>query len=168
MMNKLPISLLLCFVFVINIFCVNTVLGAQSIDALVEQGKLSISVNVIQDEQQIVGQALVISIEVATDRWFSTGSRVQNFTMPNVVMQANNIVTINGTKRIKGQTWAMQTHEITLYPTLAGSYKLPSLNVDVSVNTENDGIISGLLSTQEASFTIVLPEQLVGIANFIV
>jgi len=163
MMNKLFISLLFCFVVLSP-----QAIAAQNVNDLVDQGKLSISVNIVQGEQQIVGQALVISIEVATDRWFAKGSSVQGFSLKNVVMQGNNTITINGSKRIKGQTWASQIHEITLYPTRAGNYSLPALNVDVSVNTENDGIISGVLNTQEESFTIALPSELIGIERFIV
>ncbi len=169
MMNKVLISLLLCSVcFLSKAFAVQNIDNINNVVDLVNLGKLSISVKVVQDEQQIVGQALVVSIEVATDRWFATGSRIQNFTLSNVVMQANNIITINGSKRIQGQTWAMQTHEITLYPTLAGNYIFPALNIDVSINTENNGLISGVLSTPEASFIIILPEELNGIDNFIV
>jgi len=168
MMNKIRICLFIYSVCFVNTLFVNTAFALQSIDTLVNQGKLSVSVSLAQDEQHIVGQALVVSIEVATDRWFATGSRVQNFTLPNVVMQANNITTINGSKRIQGQTWAMQTHEITLYPTLAGKYTLPALNVDVSINTENDGIVSGVLKTQTSAFIISLPEALNGIDSFIV
>jgi len=172
MMNKVLISLLFCSVCFLSkalaVQNIDNINNINNVDDLVNLGKLSISVKVVQDEQQIVGQALVLSIEVATDRWFATGSRIQNFTLPNVVMQANNIITINGSKRIQGQTWAMQTHEITLYPTLAGNYIFPVINLDVSINTENNGIISGVLSTPEASFTIILPEELNGIDNFIV
>jgi hypothetical protein len=162
-MNKKRTLFLTCFVFFVNIAS-----AVQNIDDLVSQGKLSISVDIDKSKQQIVGQALVLSIEVSTDRWFSTGSRIQNFNLSNVVMQANNIITINGSKRIQGQTWATQTHEITLYPTLAGNYNFPAINVDVSINTESDGIVSGVLSTPESSFIIDLPEELNGIDNFIV
>lgn len=168
MMNKTLVSLFFYFGMFILLTTATAAQNISDVNNLVEQNKLSISVTIAQDEQQIVGQALIISIEVATDRWFATGSQVQNFTLPNVVMQANNIITINGSKRIKGKTWATQTHEITLYPTLAGSYNLPALNVDVSINTENNGIVGGVLSTQETNFTIVLPEELNGIDNFIV
>ena len=129
-MNKALISLFICFCLFSR-----TTFALQIIDNLVNQDKLTISLSVNESEQQIVGQALIVSVEVATDRWFSTGTRVQAFTLTDVVMQANNIVTINGSKRIKGQSWATQTHEITLYPTLAGSYLLPEIKVDVSVNT---------------------------------
>ena len=162
-MNKALISLFICFYLFSS-----TSFAMQTIDNLVNQDKLTISLTVNESEQQIVGQALLVSIEVATDRWFATGTRVQSFTLTDVVMQASNIVTINGSKRIKGQSWATQTHEITLYPTLTGSYRLPEIKVDVSVNTENDGIITGVLNTQEAGFNISLPEALIDIDNFIV
>jgi len=167
-MNKKPLRFFTCFALLVNMVFVNLAFANQGIDDLVNRGKLTVSAKIDKSKQQIVGQALVLSIEVSTDRWFATGSRVQSFTLANVVMQANNITTINGSKRIKGQTWAMQTHEITLYPTLAGKYTLPSFNVDVSINTEDDGIVSGVLSTQESNFIIDLPEELSGIDNFIV
>ena len=164
-MNNVLICLFICFCFC---FFSRTALAVQTINDLINQDKLTISLTVNESEQQIVGQALVVSIEVATDRWFATGTRVQSFTLTDVVMQANNIVTINGSKRVKGQSWAIQTHEITLYPTLAGTYRLPEINIDVSVNTENDGVVTGVLTTKEGSFSVNLPEALVDIDNFIV
>jgi len=163
MMNNALISLFVCFCLFSR-----TAFAVQTIDNLINQDKLIISLAVNESELQIVGQALVVSIEIATDRWFATGTNVQNFALTDVVMQANNIATINGSKRVKGQSWATQTHEITLYPTLAGSYQLPEINVNVSVNTENDGIITGVISTKETGFSIALPEALIGIENFIV
>lgn len=162
-MNKIYMSLLLCLTLFIP-----QAIAAKNINELVEQGKLTITLAVPQGEPQIVGQALVVSIDVATDSWFATGSKVQSFIMPDVVMQTNNITTINGNDRINGKTWATQTHEITLYPTLPGKYQLPKFIIDVSVNSEHDGIINGVLTTEEASFDIVLPEALNGIEQFIV
>jgi len=167
-MNKKIISLVGFIIIICQFAVLPTVNAATNIEDLVNQGKLTISLNINQKEQQIVGQALILSIEVSTDRWFATGSQVQPFTLKNVVMQANNTTTINGSKRIKGQTWAMQTHEITLYPTASGLYQVPPIGVDISINTESDGIISGVLSTKEQSFHIKLPAALQGIEHFIV
>ena len=167
-MNNKIISLVGFIIILCQFAVMPTVNAATNIEDLVNQGKLTISLKSNQKEQQIVGQALILSIEVSTDRWFATGSQVQHFTLKNVVMQANNTTTINGSKRIKGQTWAMQTHEITLYPTASGLYQVPPIGVDISINTESDGIISGVLSTQEHSFHIKLPEALQGIEHFIV
>ena len=168
MMNRKFIALLTYIILICQLTVIPTATAAQNIEDLVNQGKLTIDLKVNHKEQQIVGQALILAIEVSTDRWFATGSQIQHFTLKNVVMQANNITTINGSKRIKGQTWATQTHEITLYPTVSGAYQIDPIHVDISVNTEHDGIVSGELSTQESSFTIDLPKALEGIENFIV
>lgn len=168
MMNKKFIPLLTYIILICQLTVIPTATAAQNIEDLVNQGKLTIDLKVNQKEQQIVGQALILAIEVSTDRWFATGSQIQHFTLKNVVMQANNTTTINGSKRIKGQTWATQTHEITLYPTVSGAYQIDPIHVDISVNTEHDGIVSGELSTQESSFNIELPKALEGIENFIV
>lgn len=162
-MTNLLMTLCLC----ISVYS-HHVMALQSVDDLLNQNKLIISQEVKQAEQQIAGQALVISIKVATDRWFATGSQVQGFALQNVVMQANNIVTFNGSERINGASWATQTHEITLYPTAAGTYLLPAIDMKVSINTENDGIISGTISTAETSFDVVIPEALQGIDSYIV
>ncbi|PKG81676.1 hypothetical protein CXF85_17025 [Colwellia sp. 75C3] len=167
-MNKKFIPLLAFILLICQQALISKALAAKNIEDLVSQGKLTISLKVNQNRQYIVGQALIISIEISTDRWFATGSQVQHFTLKNVVMQANNTTTINGSKRINGQTWAMQTHEITLYPTASGVYHVAPIKVDVSINTEKDGVVSGVLRTQESSFTIELPEALAGIEDFIV
>lgn len=168
MMNNKLIALLIFIAFFCQLTSIQTASAAQTIDDLVQKGKLSVSLQINQQEQQIVGQALILTIEVATDRWFATGSQIQSFTVQNSVMQANNTNTINGTKRVLGQTWATQTHEITLYPTSSGSYLVPPIKVDISVNTEKNGIVTGVASTLESSFTIHLPPALSGIENFIV
>lgn len=168
MMNKKFTFLLTFIVLIYQLTVMSTATAAQNIEDLVNQGKLTINLKVNQKDKQIVGQALILAIEVSTDRWFATGSQIQHFTLKDVVMQANNITTINGSKRINGQTWATQTHEVTLYPSVSGAYQVAPINVDISVNTEHDGIVSGILSTPESRFNIELPKALEGIKNFIV
>ncbi len=164
--------LLLCFAFLFPLMAsanqTATNVKITTVDDLVSQGKLTITLQLNHKEQQIVGQALVLSIEVATDRWFAKGSHIKNFSLANIVILANNITTINGSKHINGQTWATQTHELTLYPTKPGTYQVPPVQLYVSVNTENNGIINGELTTKASQFKIVLPEALKDIENFIV
>jgi len=168
MMSKIIIKLSVLFILLCQFMVIIPTTAAQNIEDLVSRDKLTINLKVNQQEQHIVGQALVLAVEVSTDRWFATGSQIQHFNLKNVVMQANNITTINGSKRINGKTWAIQTHEITLFPTKSGIYQIPEIKVDVSINTENDGIINGVLSTKTSHFNIELPEALRGITNFIV
>jgi hypothetical protein len=146
----------------------NALENIPSIDDLINNGELRIQVSIEQQSDPIVQQAFIISIELSTNRWFAQGTRTQPFQLSNTVMLADNVITINGTKRIDGITWSTQLHDITLYPLQAGKYTLPSIAVDVSVNTEKYGVISGVVNTQAKEFVIKLPETLVGVENYIV
>jgi len=139
-----------------------------TLDDLVATDQLTITTKVNNTEQQIVGSPLVISIEIATNRWFAKGTQVKDFDLQDVIILANNKIVINGTKNIKGKTWVTQTQEITLYPRRYGEYLLPEIEVYVSINTEHNGIVKGILTTDPQRFSIFLPEALAGIEHFIV
>ena len=141
---------------------------AITVDELITDNKLTIETTIKQHEQQIVGQPLVIAIEIATNRWFAKGTQLLNFELTDSIILANSEISINGTKIVNGQTWSTQTREITLYPRRHGDYKLPAIKVQVSVNTENNGIVEGTIETQPQNFTISLPETLAKLEHFIV
>ena len=141
---------------------------AQSITQLIEENKLTVSSQVKLDEQHIVGQPVTFSIEVASNRWFANGTRINNFALTDTVVLANSETTINGSKRIQGQTWTTQIREITLYPTRAGIYEIPPVEVFISVNTEKHGVIEGTTFTKAKQFTITLPDELKALDTYIV
>jgi len=141
---------------------------AIGLDKLIVENKLTIETTIKRDQKQIVGQPLTIAIEIATNRWFAKGTRINNFELADTIILANSEISINGTKRLNGQTWSTQTKEITLYPRRHGDYYLPSIKVQVSVNTENDGIVEGTIETKPQYFIISLPEALTNIEHFIV
>ncbi len=141
---------------------------AISLDELIADNKLTIETSIKQDQQQIVGQPLVINIEVATNRWFAKGTQIKGFELADTIILANSEISINGTKNIDGQTWSTQTREITLYPRRHGEYILASITVQISVNTENNGIVEGAIKTKPQHFTISLPKALANVEHFIV
>jgi len=141
---------------------------AISLDKLITDNKLTIETTIKQHQQQIVGQPLIIAIEVSTNRWFAKGTRIINFELADTIILANSETSINGTKKVNGQTWSTQTREIVLYPRRHGDYILPSITVQVSVNTEENGIIEGAIETKPQRFTVSLPKALTNIEHFIV
>lgn len=141
---------------------------ASSINELLDANKLSVGIQVRANETQIVGQPLVIVIEVATDRWFAHGTQIEPFKLDGLIMLADSEISINGTKRINGTTWASQTRELTLYPTRAGLYALPEIGIQISVNTEKDGVVAGRVLTKIQEFTIVLPKELASVDQYVV
>jgi len=141
---------------------------AMTIDELIAENKLSIKTDIRQDEQHIIGQPLVVAIEVATNRWFAKGTQIRRFELADTIVLANSEISINGTKTVDGQTWSTQTREITLYPRRHGNYTLPAITVQVSVNTASHGVVEGTIETKPQDFTITLPETLTNIEHFIV
>lgn len=141
---------------------------ALSPEELISTNQLSINTSIKSNEQQIVGQPIIIVIEVASNRWFSKGTQIKSFEIPNTIILTSNEVSTNGTKRINGETWSTQTKEITVFPRKEGSYSVPAIDVYVSINTENDGVVEGTVTTAEQQFTISIPESLKDIEHYIV
>ncbi|WP_114327351.1 BatD family protein [Candidatus Colwellia aromaticivorans] len=141
---------------------------ALTIENLINSNQLTIETQIQNQKQQIVGQPLIFTVEVSTNRWFNKGTQLKTFELTDTVILANSEITINSTKKINGRTWSSQTREITLYPTRSGEYILPSIDVLISVNTENNGVVEGIIATTEQPFTISLPEALVSLESFLV
>lgn len=144
------------------------ILNELTLEQLVQQKKLIIDSTIKLSEPHIVGQPLIISIEVVTDRWFGKGTHVQRFELADTIILSSSELAINSTKNINGQTWASQIREITLYPSKAQRYQLPEIAVEVSINTEKNGVVTGILTTPAQNFIITLPEQLSNISNYVV
>ena len=141
---------------------------ATTTDDLIADNQLTVTAKVIPKEQQIVGQPIIISVEVATSRWFARGTRIDKLNLKDVIILPSNELSINGTKKVAGVTWTTQTREITLYPTRKGRYELAKISVSVSVNTEKNGVVEGVVNTSALTFNISLPDELVKIDKFIV
>lgn len=141
---------------------------AVTLQDLLEENNLTIETKVLKKPQQIVNQPITISIEIATNRWFAKGTRIERFELANTVRLSNSETSINGTKNVKGQTWSTQTREIVIYPRRAGIYELPAISVQTSINTEKDGIVEGVIKTQPQTFSISTPLELTNLTHVIV
>ena len=162
-MNK-PIQalLLILALFSTSLFAKNT-----SLEDLVASQQLTIEVSVQAKSTQIVRQPLLIAIEVSTDRWFAKGTRVQRFQLQDTIIPISE-VSINGTKQVKGQTWVTQRRELILYPMRDGTFQLPAITLNVSINTADSGIVEGVLKTTPQTFSISLPPELKSLEYFVV
>jgi hypothetical protein len=133
---------------------------ASSIQTLISENSLSVDMRLMSTGPIIANQPVLFEVEVATKRWFSKGTFLVYPSVKDAVMLPAGRFGINGTKKINGATWVTQTREITLYATLPGAYVLPPVEVQVSVDTESDGVVQGSFYTKPLSFTVVVPEAL--------
>ncbi len=107
-----------------------------------------------------VNEQVVLTIEVATPRWFTGGTRIGNVEMADVIAKQRNTLATNYTARKNGETWSRQRWEITLYPQKSGDYVIPRLPVRVQVSADDGEKVSGTLYTQPIKFTTQLPSGL--------
>ncbi|WP_394150413.1 hypothetical protein [Vibrio maritimus] len=109
-------------------------------------------------EPAAIREQVILYIEVATPRWFTGGTRIYGFGMPDLIVKQRNQLATNYTERKNGQTWSRQRWEITLYPQQSGEYRLPKVPVRVQVSAQDGSTVSGTLYTEPMSLFTYLPD----------
>ncbi|CAE6945927.1 hypothetical protein ACOMICROBIO_FLGHMIGD_04345 [Vibrio sp. B1FLJ16] len=107
-----------------------------------------------------VNEQVVLTIEVATPRWFTGGTRIGTVDVPNVIAKQRNQLATNFTERKGGQTWSRQRWEVTMYPQASGEFVIPPVAVGVQVSAPDGENVSGTLYTQPIKFKASLPSGL--------
>ncbi|EID4423656.1 hypothetical protein D8T26_01025 [Vibrio vulnificus] len=108
-----------------------------------------------------VNEQVILTIEVATPRWFTAGTRIGHVEIPNVIAKQRNPLATNYTERKGGHTWSRQRWEITLYPQASGRFVVPPIAVSVQVSAPNGENVSGTLYTAPISFDASMPSGLI-------
>lgn len=109
-------------------------------------------------EPAAIREQVILYIEVATPRWFTGGTRISGFVMPDLIVKQRNQLATNYTERKDGQTWSRQRWEITLYPQQSGEYRIPKVPVRVQVSAPDGSNVSGTLYTEPKSLFTYLPD----------
>ncbi|WP_082628325.1 BatD family protein [Aeromonas allosaccharophila] len=105
-----------------------------------------------------VNQQITLYLELATNRWFTAGTRIGQFELPGVMVKQRNTLATNFTQRQDGETWSHQRWELTLYPQQSGQFEIPAIAVRVTV-AQPDGRSQPLtLTTRPQRFAAALPD----------
>ncbi|MGF1777990.1 BatD family protein [Vibrio nomapromontoriensis] len=113
--------------------------------------------NASKPQDFTVNEQVVLSIEVATPRWFTGGTRISRIDVPNLIAKQRNPMAINSTERKNGVTWSKQRWEVTLYPQTSGTFVIPPIAIQTQVSTPNVRSASRTLYTQPMSFDVRMP-----------
>lgn len=107
-----------------------------------------------------VNEQVILTIEVATPRWLTGGTRIGSIEIPNVIAKQRNQLATNYTKRVGGTTWSRQRWEVTLYPMTSGEFVIPTVPVRIQVSAPDGSNVGGTLYTQPIKFEASLPSGL--------
>ncbi|NVN81006.1 MULTISPECIES: BatD family protein [unclassified Vibrio] len=107
-----------------------------------------------------VNEQVILTIEVATPRWLTGGTRIGSIEIPNVIAKQRNQLATNYTERVGGTTWSRQRWEVTLYPMTSGEFVIPAVPVRIQVSAPDGSNVGGTLYTQPIKFEASLPSGL--------
>jgi len=163
--------LVILLVVIVQSFFIQT--QANTIQKLIEDEVLTVDSFIKElksgeDNTLIPQQPITLVVEVSTNRWFARGVRLPSLNFDDFIIPGNDQLSINNSFQKNGETWTSLRKEVVLYPVNAGSFTIPAFPITISVNTESYGVVEGEMNTSPLDITISLPNQLLGIDNFVV
>ena len=142
--------------------------GATSGDlqTLVSAGQLQIDAKLTPAAMVVPGQKLTLTLKIATDRWFSGGTRIKLPEVPGLVILQTEQFASNASERRGGQNWVIQRWTLDVYPQRAGDFTIPPIAVRLKVNS-GDGDVEGSLTSPPVDVTVSLPASLADVTQWI-
>jgi hypothetical protein len=147
-------------VFLVLLCIVSLPVFSVTLEQLQEQGHIAISYQLSPSDQAIQYQPVTIEIEIATNRWFSRGTRVENLDIDGAVVNRMGSLSTNSSSQRAGVTWAVQLWTLVIYPQKPGVLNIPAIDLFVSVNTESDPQVEGIIRLSEKTLEVVVPESM--------
>ena len=104
---------------------------ATTLEDLQAAGHLEVTASIRPDGTLVPGQKLSLILEVATDRWFSGGTRIRIPEVPGLVIVQTEQFASNASENRRGQSWVVQRWTLDVYPQRAGEFSIPPLRLQV-------------------------------------
>jgi len=134
--------------------------ATNPIQELVAAGQLQVDSSISPSTGIVPGQKLRLTLKIATDTWFTGGTRIEIPEVPGLVVLQNEQFAANASENRGGQTWVVQRWSLDVFPQRAGDFTIESVNLRVEVNGGSAGNIAGELRSPPVSFTAVVPDSL--------
>ena len=134
--------------------------SATTLDELLQADKVQIKTWIEPSEGIVARQQVNLQIEVATDKWFSGGTRIGHFEIKDAIVLQREQFALNSTRGEGDITWTVQQWTLVVYPQRSGSFQIPSIPLTLSIAGENLEVITGKTETQPMIFSAELPAAL--------
>ena len=127
---------------------------------LQKAGRLQLRTYLSQDSGVVPGQQIKLTLEIATDRWFGGGTRIEVPEVPGlVILQTENFAS-NSSEMHAGNSWVVQRWTLDVYAQREGTFTIPPLLARVKVSEEGGTLIEGSVSGHALEFSAARPESL--------
>lgn len=151
--RDIMLAVLMVFVF--------TSAYADTIAQLQQEDKLRIKAWIEPEENIIARQQIYLQIEVATDKWFSSGTRIGRFEIKDAIVMQREKFAVNSTRADGDKSWTVQQWTLVVYPQREGQFEIPVIPLQLSIAGDGIESIVGEANTQPMSFEAMIPEQII-------
>ncbi len=141
--------------------------GSASIAELQSSRHLEISSELIPSDDIIPGQRIELVITIATDRWFTGGTRLEIPEIPGLVILQTNEFASNSSNNRGGHSWVIQRWTLDVFPQREGSFSIPAITARVKVSDLSANSVEGKLSSPGLHFNAVIPQSLARVAHWV-
>lgn len=151
--RDIMLAVLMLFVF--------TSAAADTMAQLQQEDKLMIKAWLEPEDNIIARQQVKLQIEVATDKWFSGGTRIGRFEIKDAIVMQREKFALNSTRSDGDRSWTVQQWTLVVYPQREGLFEIPVIPLQLSVAGDGIESIIGEANTQPMSFSAIIPEQII-------
>ena len=138
----------------------NFTASATSLQDLHQTDRVRLKSWIEPHENIIARQQIKLQIEIATDKWFSGGSRIGNVEIKDAILLQREKFGLNSSRNEDGVSWTVQQWTLVIYPQRDGLFEIPAIPVHLSIAGDNLEPVVGELQTEPFSFTANFPEPL--------
>ncbi|MEH6635900.1 MAG: BatD family protein [Halioglobus sp.] len=142
------------------LICSVPMVAANPVAELQSAGRLQVSSNISPDQNLVPGQKIKLTVEIATDRWFSGGTRITIPEIPGLVILQTEKFASNASETRNGQSWVIQRWTLDVFAQRVGDFTIEPLKLHVQVNADEAGAAEGELWTTATHFSTAIPESL--------
>ena len=127
---------------------------ATTVEELQAAGRLQVESEISPAEGLVPGQQARLLLTVATDRWFSGGTRIAIPEVPGLVILQTEQFASNASENRGGQSWVIQRWALDVYPQRAGNFVIPAMTLKVKVSAGPGVEVEGELFAPAVRFPV--------------
>ena len=140
---------------------------ATTVADLQAEGRLQLRSWLVPARDIAPGQQLKLNLEIATDRWFTGGTRIQIPEVPGLVILQTDSFASNSSEQRNGQSWVVQRWSLEVYPQRAGNFSIPPLNARIKVSAEGGDSVTGQVTGPALEFSVTRPDALARVDHWV-
>jgi len=140
---------------------------AADLQDLVDGDHLRIDGHLSPAQGLVPGQKVRLVLEVATDSWFTGGTRITPPEVPGLVILQTEQFAANASENRDGRSWVIQRWTLDVFPQRAGDFTIPPVRMLLRVSDGASGTVEGTLSGPALTLSAAIPDALADLPHWV-